>query len=141
MRCGVLCDKDGLVKRTWALISDTAIVPVEDGDQVMEWDMDHGEELPHTQEKLDKIKAAVKEQDRIVALKTHDDVLAHGEKRGHSMSTQGVAIAAPSSEPIHYSADKGLHHRTVDAEGDVQESAVHPSNVLQTVVDANKERG
>ena len=119
MRCGVLCDKDGKVKRTWALISDTATVPVEDGDHVIEWEVDHGEDLPHSLKKLSKIKAAVREQEIMPAFRTQADLLAHGEKYQHAMTAQQVVIGAPSIEPIYYGAGKGLHHRRVNGDGDV----------------------
>lgn len=133
MRCGVLCDKDGNVKRTWALISDVAITPVEDGDHVIEWECDHGEHTIDPVVKSTCTQAAIKEQGRIMALKTHDEVRAHGEKRGHDMTTQAVLLATPSTEPVYYGAGKGLLHRTMDAEGDVQERAVHPSNVIHII--------
>lgn len=133
MHCGVLCDKSGKVKRTWAMVNDVAIVPAEDGDHVIEWECDHGETTIDPTEKEACTQAAIKEQARIIALNTHDDVLAHGKQRGHSMTIQKINVATPTSEPIYYGAGKGLHHRTRDTEGDVREHAVHRANTLQAI--------
>lgn len=130
MQCGILCNKDGKVKRTWALVSDTAIVPVEHGDQVIEWDVDHGETLPHTQEKLSKIRAAVEEQEHIIKLASWNEAQAHIKTRGHAASERVVVLAAPSNEPVYYGSGKGLHHRTATAGGNIQESATDASNKL-----------
>lgn len=119
MHCGVLCDKDGNVKRTWTMVSDIATVPVEDGDHVIEWEVDHGEELPHTQAKIEKIKEAIKEQERIPALKDKTALDAHLGAQGRVARVQTVRIGASSSDPIYYGHDKGLHHRRINDEGDI----------------------
>lgn len=141
MRCGVLCDKNGAVKRTWALISDTAIVSVEDGDEVMEWDVDHGENLPHTEEKLAKTQEAVKEQERVPTLRTRDAVLAHGTKKSRDIVAQRVVLAMPPSEPIYYSAEKKLHHRMVDIDGNVQERIADTSCRLSSMKGSRNPNG
>jgi len=108
-------------------------VPVEDGDIIIEWDLDHGEYATDPTEKWVRTKAALDEQQRLPKIRTHAEVLAHTSAKERTATTQQVSIVTPPVEPIYYGAGKGLHHRTVDAEGDVQESAVDAANVLQPV--------
>lgn len=141
MRCGVLCDLDGNVKRTWALISDTATVPVEDGDVVTEWEVDHGEELPHSLDKFNKIKEVVKEQERLPTLRVQAEVDAHVSAKGRNANIQKIVIVTPVHEPLYYGGGgKGLHHRIIDAEGETQEKPVDPGNHVRIITQPRYER-
>jgi len=118
MRCGVLCDRDGNVKQTWALVSDTITVPVEDGDHVTEWEVNYSENT----------KAALKEQERLPKLRMQAEVEAHIATKGWEATTQQISIVTPPVEPVYYGYSKGLHHRTVDEDGDVKERPVQSAH-------------
>lgn len=78
MRCGVLCDKDGNIKRRWALVNCEAIIETEAaGDEHLEWNVDHGASEPNPARAAEKIAKATAEQQTIMQMTALDDALRH----------------------------------------------------------------
>lgn len=82
MRCGVLCDSDGKVMRSWMLVSDVApYEPGQAGEEIVEWEADHGG-YEHNEARHKKIIARVEqERQEVGELRTKDEALAHNWKR------------------------------------------------------------
>jgi hypothetical protein len=77
MRCGVLCDKDGNIKRRWSLVNDSMQIALEaDGDETIEWIIDHGQPEDTDSVRSEKIAAAVSAQRRISTLQNKQDTIA-----------------------------------------------------------------
>ncbi len=113
MICGVLCDKDGHVKRAWALIGGSPGVLVEDGDEVIEWENDHGANEPDEAIRAVKTADALNHQQAIHRLTTKDDALAHTAQCAVEMQQQVIALAAlpDGKEALHCGIGQDLEIR------------------------------
>ena len=86
MRIGILLNSAGQVKRTFSLISGEAAVPVEHGDELIEWEMPHGGGNIDTAEHGKQVLAANTIQAALSTLKQRDEALAlHGGKPEHGL--------------------------------------------------------
>ena len=133
MHCGTLCDKDGNVKRTWSIVGHTIVVPIENGDYVIEWVVDHGTETVDPVARVAAEKAAIKEQSRMGKFRSKAEVLTHGVDKQRTMDIQEVVLHAPSAKQIHYGRDIGLHHRSKDADDELVETLVDPNHKLKRI--------
>lgn len=142
MRCGLLCDKTGTVKRTWSLVNDQITIPVADGDRVIEWDVEHGETAVNASAALSAIQDANKEQARVVALtsRTRDAALAHCRTHRRTITEHIVHapfIDAAIAGPLCYHPGKGLHYRTIDPDGNLQDQDAGNGSSLRPILHAS----
>lgn len=110
MRYGALCNKDGTVKRTWSLVSGHCAVSIEHGDEVIEWDVAHGDDPAVSgEDRLAQVTAAMAMQETVPALTTREAALAvahphlaagRGQRR-----TFTATIAAGADKEVLYRSD------------------------------------
>lgn len=76
MRCGVVVDATGNVRHGWALISDEgAQIPINDGDEVIEFQIPHGEEIEPESEREQNARVATAYVDTIIpVMRRHTDI-------------------------------------------------------------------
>lgn len=136
MHIGVLISPNGTVKRTWALISGPCAVPIEHGDEVIDWSMAHGHEEPDPQQREIQTSAAIAMQDALAQMTTREHVLSASEPHAH-VRRHHRFIGPPSPqadrETMYHSdgrlvsrARGATHVPTDDAEGHL-EAVRHPS--------------
>lgn len=76
MKCGVVVNASGKITRGWALISDEGIeIPVNSGDEVIEFQIPHGEDIEPQEEREKNKWQAVKYQDEIIrTMRTRNNI-------------------------------------------------------------------
>ena len=124
MQYGILCTTVGRVKRTWAIVSGACSVPVEDGDILIEWEVDHDEMTPEPLLREERIARVLKYHGLVHALQTYDQTVAHGQTQQRAMTARTLIVSMPQG-PLLYDSRLGLYTREIDANGDEQVSPVH----------------
>lgn len=118
MKIGVLLGANGKVKRTWSLICGDCIVPLEDGDEIIEWELDHGDSLPvETEADLAKqigcLTLATKMQETVPTIKGREQALLlsepHADQRRCHCYIQSPALAEQDVEVMYHSNGQLLH--------------------------------
>ena len=132
MQYGALCDKDGNIKRTWALVDGHCAVPIEHGDEVIEWEIKHDVKIREkTLQRKAQSADSLAMQENLVEVKTRDEALSlsdpHVETRQHRRFV-GPATPAADRETMFHSegrlvsrAQGATHVPRDEAEGHIEE--------------------
>ena len=114
MQIGVLVNKDGVVKRTWALITGSHVAPLEDGDEIIEWTMAHGHDAADHEQREAQTSTAIAMQDALSAARTREHALhisaPHAEVRTHRRFLASQASA--DGRETFYHSEGRLVNRT-----------------------------
>lgn len=115
MNVGVLLDAAGKVKRTWAIVSGECAVPLDDGDEVVHFATNHGQDEADPIEQQRLIDQAIKLQEDIATCRARNEVLTISAPFAEARHCRRYVRTGPP-EPgreIMYRSDGNLASRAV----------------------------
>lgn len=114
MHIGCVVGSDGRTKRSWAIVSGEWAVPIENGDEVIEWEIDHGQDEEDVVTRLTKLKTALATQDALGGARNRAAVLALSEPHAQTRQQRMLrgAVALPAGQESLYRSDGKLASRT-----------------------------